>query len=64
MKDNESVSELFLRMMLLTNQMKVCGKSINDWKKIEKVLRYLTISFDYIVVSIEESKNLTEMKLE
>lgn len=39
--------------------MNVCGQ-----QKIKKVLRSLTPCFDYIVVSIEESKNLTEMKLE
>lgn len=44
--------------------MKVCGESINDLQKIEKVLRYLTGSIDYIIVSIEESKNLAKMKVE
>ncbi|XP_050875121.1 uncharacterized protein LOC127078732 [Lathyrus oleraceus] len=33
-------------------------------RKIEKVLRSLTVNFDYIVVFIEESNNLAEMKVE
>lgn len=44
--------------------MKVYDELINDRQKIEKVFRSLTSSFDYIVVYIEEYKNLTEMKLE
>lgn len=44
--------------------MKPYGESINDFQKIEKVLRSLTANFDYIVVSIEEFKNLDEMKVE
>lgn len=43
--------------------MNSCGESINDLQKIEKVLRSLTKKFDYIVLSIEESKNLDEMEL-
>lgn len=43
--------------------MKSYGESINDLQKIEKVLRSLTVNFSYIIVSIEESKNLAKMKL-
>lgn len=64
MKEEESVSQYLSRVLLLTNQMKVCGESINDSQKIEKVLRSLIVNFDYIVLSIEESKNLAEMELE
>ncbi|XP_050893327.1 uncharacterized protein LOC127099007 [Lathyrus oleraceus] len=64
MKEDESVSEFFLYVVLLTNQMKAYGESISDLQKIEKVLRSLTANFNYIVVSIEESKNLAEMKVE
>lgn len=46
------------------NQMKGCGESITDLQKIEKVLRSLTVNYYYIVVSIEESENLTKMRLE
>lgn len=51
-------------MVLLTNQIKACGESINNLQKIEKILSSLTINFDYIVVSIEESKSVAKMKLE
>lgn len=44
--------------------MKVYGESITHLQRIEKALRVLTVKFDYIVLSIEESKNLSEMKLE
>ncbi|XP_050915369.1 uncharacterized protein LOC127130393 [Lathyrus oleraceus] len=64
MKEDESVVDFFSRLVLLTNQLKVCGELINDLHKNEKVLRSLIVSFDYIVVSIEDSKNLAEMKLE
>lgn len=38
--------------------MKVNGESITNLQKIKKVLRSLTVNFDYIVESIEDSKNL------
>lgn len=43
---------------------RVCGESITDLQKIMKVLKALTAKFDYIVVAIEKSKHLFEMKLE
>ncbi|XP_050920546.1 uncharacterized protein LOC127138197 [Lathyrus oleraceus] len=64
MEKDESVLEYFSRVVLLANQVKSCGESINDLQKIEKVLRSLTVKFNYIVVSIEELKNLDKMKLE
>lgn len=38
--------------------------TITDLMKIEKVLRTLTLSFDHIVVALEESKDLDMMKIE
>ena len=64
MKYDESISAYFSRIVTLTNQMKVCGETITDLQKIEKVLRSLIADFDYIVVTIEEAKTLSEMKLE
>lgn len=48
MKGDESVFEYLSRVVLLTNQMKACGESINDLQKIEKVLRSLIVHFNYI----------------
>ncbi|CAI8595324.1 unnamed protein product [Vicia faba] len=64
MKEDESIDAYFSRIVTLTNQKKACGESVTDLQKIEKVLRSLTLDFDYIVVTIEESKTLSKMKLE
>jgi hypothetical protein len=64
MNEGETVAYFFSRLVSLTNQMKSCGETISDLQKVEKVLRALTTNFDYIVVTIDESKNLADMKLE
>ena len=64
MKEDESISAYFSRIVTLTNQMKEYGESVTDLQKIEKVLRSLTVDFDYIVVTIKEAKTLFEMNLE
>ncbi|CAL0330164.1 unnamed protein product [Lupinus luteus] len=61
---NERIAHFFNRMISHTNQMKAYGEVITDQKIIEKILRTLTPNFDHIVVAIEESRNLEELKLE
>lgn len=39
-------------------------KKIHDQAVIEKIIRTLTPSFDYIIVAIEESRDLEELKTE
>ncbi|CAJ2632337.1 unnamed protein product [Trifolium pratense] len=64
MNESETVSQYFVRLTSLTNQMVRNGETITDLMKIEKVLRTLTPKFDHIVVAKEESKNLEELKFE
>jgi len=64
MEENERVVEFFNRVFTLTNAMKSCGEKITDLTILEKVLRTLNPKFDYIVVAIEESKNLEILKVE
>lgn len=64
MNDDEGIAILFLRLMLLTNQMKLCGEKVAELKKVEKVLRSLHFKFNHIVMDFEESKDLCKMKLE
>ncbi|KAK2375565.1 hypothetical protein QL285_076452 [Trifolium repens] len=64
MKNNEKVPEYISRMILITNEMKACGETLSEQVIIEKVLRSLTPQFDYIVVAIEHSKDLSYMRIE
>ncbi|KAK2367554.1 hypothetical protein QL285_080824 [Trifolium repens] len=64
MKNNEKVPEYISRMILITNEMKACGETLSEQVIIEKVLRSLTPQFDYIVVAIEHSKDLSTMRVE
>lgn len=61
MEDNEQVGDYFTRILGLVNQMCACGDTITNLAMIEKVMRTLTPKFDYIMVAIEESKDLTTM---
>ena len=64
MKDNEKVSEYISRVIMITNEMKACGEILSEQVIIEKVLRSLTSQFDYIMVAIEHSKDLSTVRVE
>ncbi|XP_077253100.1 uncharacterized protein LOC143892392 [Tasmannia lanceolata] len=64
MKDSESVEDLFNRVISLVNQLRVNGEDIQDQRIVEKILRSLTRKFEYIVVAIEESKDLASLSIE
>lgn len=44
--------------------MKSYGEKTSGLEKVENALRAISVKFDHIVVAIEESKDLLEMKLE
>ncbi|XP_019433446.1 PREDICTED: uncharacterized protein LOC109340262 [Lupinus angustifolius] len=64
MESNERVAQFFNKVIMHTNAMKACGEKISDQSIIEKILRTLTPRFDHIVVAIEESKKIEEMKVQ
>lgn len=64
MENNEGVAAYITRVQTLVNQMKNCGKKVSDKSIIEKILRTLTARFDVIAVSLEETRDLTKMRLE
>ncbi|GAU38465.1 hypothetical protein TSUD_151880 [Trifolium subterraneum] len=64
MKNDEAVAEYFTRVETLTNQMKNCGSTLIEEEMVEKILRTLTHKFDHIVVTIEQTKDLSEIKME
>ncbi|XP_077230202.1 uncharacterized protein LOC143863425 [Tasmannia lanceolata] len=64
MKDSEAVEDFYNRVISLVNQLRVNGEYIQDRRIVEKILRHLTRKFEYIVVAIEESKDLAYLSLE
>ena len=64
MKDAEKVEEYFTRVLAITNQMRSNGEEMPDVNVVEKILRTLSEKFIYVVVSIEESKEIENITLE
>jgi len=62
--DDEIFREFYSKMSDLRNSMVSLGKSISDVKLIQKLLRSLLERFRIKVTTIEESKDLEEMKIE
>ena len=64
MENNEKITQFFNRIISHTNVMKNYGEKITDQTIVEKILRTLNPKFDHIVVAIEESKKLKDLKVE
>lgn len=64
MEENETAAAYFTRFQTLVNLMKNCGETFTELQLVEKVLRSLTQKFDYIVCAIEESKDLSDLKMD
>ena len=64
MKESDTMEDFYNCIVLLVNQMRIKGETIRDTRIIENILRSLTRKFEYIVVAIEESKDLSTMSLE
>nr|CAN76821.1 hypothetical protein VITISV_017285 [Vitis vinifera] len=64
MKLGESVSDYFSRTMAIINKMRIHGEKMEDVTVIEKILRSMTPKFNYVVCSIEESKDLDELSID
>jgi hypothetical protein len=64
MLKEETFGEFYTKISNLRNSMVSLGKSISDVKLIRKILRFLPERFWIKVTTIEESKDLEEMKIE
>ncbi|TYH94677.1 hypothetical protein ES332_A12G056500v1 [Gossypium tomentosum] len=64
MKPLESVDDYVIRVKAVVNEMKRNGETLDDVKVMEKNLRSLTRKFDYVVVAIEESKDLSQTSID
>jgi hypothetical protein len=64
MLEDETFREFYTKVSDLRNSMVSLGKQISDVKLIRKILRSLPERFRIKVTTIEESKDLEEIKIE
>ncbi|KAA8539565.1 hypothetical protein F0562_026257 [Nyssa sinensis] len=64
MRSGEGVTEYFSRVMTVANKMRIYGENMQDVKVVEKILRSLTEKFNYVVCSIEESKDIDALTID
>ncbi|KAK5824484.1 hypothetical protein PVK06_019259 [Gossypium arboreum] len=64
MKKGETINEYFVKMMVVTNQIRSNGEAILDSIVVKKILRTLTECFTYVVISIEEVKDTRTMSID
>ncbi|KAL2237779.1 UNVERIFIED_CONTAM: Retrovirus-related Pol polyprotein from transposon TNT 1-94 [Sesamum indicum] len=64
MRKDEAINEYFARVLTVSNKMRSNEEDMSDSKIIHKILRTLTKKFTYVVVSVEESKNIDNMSID
>ena len=64
MKVGETITNYFARVMIVANQMRSYGEQMSESTIVEKILRTLTEKFNYIVVSIEEYKDIDSLTID
>jgi hypothetical protein len=64
MKEEEGVDEYFARTLTIANKIKIHGEKIDQVVIIEKILRFMTSKFDYVVCLVEKSNNLDTLTID
>lgn len=64
MKSDESVIDFFGRTMTIANKMRIHGDKMEDVTIVEKILRSMTTKYNFVVCSIEESKDFDSLTID
>ena len=63
-ENSESISDYFSRVISIVHQLRRNGEKIDNAWVMEKILRSLDSKFSFVMIVIEESKNMEEMTVE
>ncbi|XP_050916820.1 uncharacterized protein LOC127131993 [Lathyrus oleraceus] len=64
MEESKSIFDYFSRVLAVVNQLKRNAEGVDEVKVMEKIIRTLNPSFDFIVTNIEENRDLKTMNIE
>ena len=64
MRKDETITEYFTRVMQVANKNRSNREEMPEKKMVEKIMCTLTDKFTYVVVSIEESKDIDTMSID
>lgn len=64
MEEDQKMSAHLFKLIAVVNQLKTYGETIVDQQVVKKVMRSLTSRFYFVVVVIQEPKDLMTMKIE
>jgi hypothetical protein len=64
MKELDKIDSLLTQIIGLVNQITSYGETFEDGRVVEKILRSLTTIFESIVVSKEETENLSKFSID
>jgi predicted ribosome quality control (RQC) complex YloA/Tae2 family protein len=53
--ESENISEYFVRVLAIYNQIKRYEEKVEETRVVEKIIRSLQKKFHYVLVAIEES---------
>jgi hypothetical protein len=61
MVEDPKFADYFSKLITVVNQMKACGETITEQYVVEKEIRTVSLKFKFIVISIQESKDVKAM---
>lgn len=64
MEDNKGIQDYYSRVITTLNQIWGLSHKLREAKVVSKILRSLAPKFDFVVVTIEESKEISKLTLD
>ncbi|KAG8474313.1 hypothetical protein CXB51_033967 [Gossypium anomalum] len=64
MKAGETVNDYFTRTLTIANKMKANGENKSDRVVVEKILRSMTTKLNYVICSIEEAQDTSNLSID